>query len=195
MSIVGVNLSMGLPFPMGLVLLKSLTVRAVFAPIPGTWPDLVPLVQAGRLAVADTFTHRMGLSEVLEAYELFDSRADGVLKILLTRTPERPSGSSGVRLTMMRPLRVAELGAGDEPRRRRRRDEPGQRVDDRLVVDPPALEVPPRLVQVALRGEVHLLEAAEAVVELRLGEADARRRERVGRRRGCAARRPWTAGS
>src|SRR5580704_1181254 len=86
-SIVGVNLSMGLPIPMALVLLKSLTVRAVFAPVPGTWPDLVPLVQTGRLAVADTFTHRMGLDEAAKAYELFASRADGVLKILLTPNP------------------------------------------------------------------------------------------------------------
>ena len=82
-SIVGVNLSLALPFPMGLVLLKSLTVRAVFAPIPGTWASLVPLVQSGRLQLAETFTHRMELSRVAEAYELFDSRLDGVLKVLL----------------------------------------------------------------------------------------------------------------
>lgn len=82
-SIVGVNLSMALPFPMGLVFLKSLTVRAVFAPIPGTWPSLVPLVQSGRLQLTDTFTHHMELSQVAEAYELFDSRLDGVLKVLL----------------------------------------------------------------------------------------------------------------
>ena len=62
-SIVGVNLSMELPFPMGLVFLKSLTVRTVFAPVPGTWPALVPLLQSGRLDVAGTFTHRMGLSQ------------------------------------------------------------------------------------------------------------------------------------
>ncbi|HEX3334175.1 MAG TPA: alcohol dehydrogenase catalytic domain-containing protein [Acidimicrobiales bacterium] len=82
-SIVGVNLNLALPFPMGLVFLKSLTVRAVFAPIPGTWPALVPLVQSGRLTLGDTFTHRMELSRVAEAYELFDSRRDGVLKVLL----------------------------------------------------------------------------------------------------------------
>jgi threonine dehydrogenase-like Zn-dependent dehydrogenase len=82
-SIVGVNLSMAMPFPMALVLLKSLTVRAVFAPIPGTWSSLVPLLQSGRLRVADTFTHRMELSRVAEAYDLFDSRRDGVLKVLL----------------------------------------------------------------------------------------------------------------
>jgi len=82
-SIVGVNLSAALPFPMGLVFLKSLTVRTVFAPVPSTWPSLVPLVQSGRLAVSDTFTHRMELSLVAKAYELFDSRTDGVLKVLL----------------------------------------------------------------------------------------------------------------
>jgi alcohol dehydrogenase len=82
-SIVGVNLHMDLPFPMAVVFLKSLTVRAVFAPIPGTWAALVPLVQAGRFALAETFTHHMGLSQAAEAYRLFDSRQDGVLKILL----------------------------------------------------------------------------------------------------------------
>jgi threonine dehydrogenase-like Zn-dependent dehydrogenase len=68
---------------MGLVFLKSLTLRAVFAPIPGTWPALVPLVQSGRFALAETFTHHMGLSQAAEAYRLFDSRGDGVLKVLL----------------------------------------------------------------------------------------------------------------
>jgi alcohol dehydrogenase len=83
-SVVGVNLTMDLPFPMALVLLKSLTVRAVFAPIPGTWRALVPLLQSGRLSgLGETFTHRMSLSQAPEAYELFDSRADGVLKVLL----------------------------------------------------------------------------------------------------------------
>ena len=83
-----VNLTMELPFPMALVLLKSLTLRAVFAPIPGTWPFLVPLVQSGRLTgLGETFTHRMDLNRAPEAYELFDSRADGVLKVLLTPNP------------------------------------------------------------------------------------------------------------
>jgi alcohol dehydrogenase len=87
-SVVGVNLSMDLPFPMGIVFLKSLTLRAVFAPIPGTWSSLVPLLQSGRLAgLGETFTHRMDLSQVSEAYELFDSRSDGVLKVLLTPNP------------------------------------------------------------------------------------------------------------
>jgi threonine dehydrogenase-like Zn-dependent dehydrogenase len=87
-SVVGVNLTMDMPFPMAIVLLKSLTLRAVFAPIPGTWRSLVPLLQSGRLSgLGDTFTHRMSLEQAPEAYELFDSRADGVLKVLLTPNP------------------------------------------------------------------------------------------------------------
>ncbi|HEY1826452.1 MAG TPA: zinc-binding dehydrogenase, partial [Acidimicrobiales bacterium] len=82
-SVVGVNLNLALPFPMALVFLKSLTLRAVFAPIPGTWSALVPLIQAGRFELPETFTHRFGLSQVADAYELFDSRRDGVLKVLL----------------------------------------------------------------------------------------------------------------
>jgi threonine dehydrogenase-like Zn-dependent dehydrogenase len=84
-SIVGVNLSLDLPFPMGIVFLKSLTVRAIFAPVPSTWASLVPLVRSGRFSgLADTFTHRFGLDQVRDAYDLFDSRSDGVLKVLLT---------------------------------------------------------------------------------------------------------------
>jgi alcohol dehydrogenase len=87
-SVVGVNLSMDLAFPMGTVFLKSLTLRAVFAPIPGTWSALVPLLQSGRLpGLGETFTHRMDLARAPEAYELFDSRNDGVLKVLLTPNP------------------------------------------------------------------------------------------------------------
>ena len=82
-SVVGVNLTMDLAFPMGLVFLKSLTLRTIFAPVPSTWSALVPLVQAGRFSLAETFTHHMGLSQAAEAYQLFDSRRDGVLKVLL----------------------------------------------------------------------------------------------------------------
>ncbi len=82
-SVVGVNLTMDLAFPMGLVFLKSLTLRTIFAPVPSTWSALVPLVQAGKFSLAETFTHHMGLSQAAEAYQLFDSRRDGVLKVLL----------------------------------------------------------------------------------------------------------------
>jgi threonine dehydrogenase-like Zn-dependent dehydrogenase len=82
-SVVGVNMSMELPFPMALAFLKQLTLRTTVASIPATWATLVPLLAAGRLRPDEVFTHRMGLSEVAEAYRMFDAHDPGVLKILL----------------------------------------------------------------------------------------------------------------
>lgn len=82
-SVVGVNMNFGLPFPMPIALFKRLTFRVTLASIPATWPELFPLVASGRLHPEDVFTHRMGLSEAAEGYRLFNAREDGVLKVLL----------------------------------------------------------------------------------------------------------------
>jgi threonine dehydrogenase-like Zn-dependent dehydrogenase len=82
-SVVGVNLNLGLPFPMPIALYKRLTFRVTLASIPATWPELFPLVASGRLHPEDVFTHRMGLSEAAEGYRIFNAREDGVLKVLL----------------------------------------------------------------------------------------------------------------
>lgn len=82
-SVIGVNLDMAMPFPMGLAFLRALTVRATMASIPGTWPHLVPLLQSGRLQLDGVFTHRMGLSAAPDAYRIFDGHLDGVLKVML----------------------------------------------------------------------------------------------------------------
>ena len=130
-SVVGVNLTMDLPFPMGLVFLKSLTLRAVFAPIPGTWATLVPLVLAGRFSLAETFTHHMGLSQVSEAYELFDRVPVASSRSSWTRSTRRSETLRlvGRAVAHDRPLRLAQLGrttnhgagGGTRARSRRRR--------------------------------------------------------------------------
>lgn len=74
------------PFPLGLAFLRDLTFRIGLCSIPRTWSQLVPLVQSGRIRPEGLITHRMGLSEAADAYRLFDSRADGVLKIVLDPT-------------------------------------------------------------------------------------------------------------
>lgn len=82
-SVIGANVNLALPIPMPIALMRSLTLRVTLASIPSTWEALVPLVAGGRLHPEDVFTHRMGLSEAPEAYDLFDQRRDGVLKVLL----------------------------------------------------------------------------------------------------------------
>jgi len=85
-SVIGVSMNFALPFPMPLALFKRLTFRVTLAAIPATWQALLPLVASGRLHPEDVFTHRMGLSQAAEAYDLFESRRDGVLKVLLDPT-------------------------------------------------------------------------------------------------------------
>ncbi len=85
-SIVGVNLSMTLPFPMAAALLKNVTVRMTVAAIPSTWRALVALLASGRLRPEGIFTHHLGLSAAADAYRIFDRHEDGVLKVLLDPT-------------------------------------------------------------------------------------------------------------
>jgi len=82
-SVVGVNLNLAFPFPMAVALMRRLTFRVTLASIPSTWDALVPLLESGRLHPEEVFTHRMGLSEAADAYRIFDTHADGVLKVLL----------------------------------------------------------------------------------------------------------------
>ena len=85
-SVVGVNMNLAFPFPMPIALMKRLTFRVTLASIPTTWPALFPLVQSGKLRPEEVFTHRLGLSDAAEAYRIFESREDGVLKVLLDPT-------------------------------------------------------------------------------------------------------------
>jgi len=85
-SVVGVNLDPAFPFPMGLAMARSLTYRIGLCPVPQFWPALVPLVASGRLQPEVVLTHRMGLSEGAAAYDLFDQRRDGVMKVVLDPT-------------------------------------------------------------------------------------------------------------
>ncbi len=82
-SVIGANLTMEYPFPMGLAFLRDLTFRIGLVPVPSLWEALIPIVQSGRIRPEEVFTHRMPLSEVTEAYRVFEAREDGVRKVLL----------------------------------------------------------------------------------------------------------------
>jgi threonine dehydrogenase-like Zn-dependent dehydrogenase len=83
-SVVGVNQNMQFTFPMALAFVKSLTFRIGMCSVQCHWPQLVPLIRGGRLHPERFISHRMPLSEGARAYELFDARADGALKMVLT---------------------------------------------------------------------------------------------------------------
>jgi len=83
-SVVGVHNLNPYPFPALTALLRSLTVRLTTAPVQQTWPELIPLLQNGRLDVEGIFTTRLSLDEAAEGYAAVASRSGEHVKVLLT---------------------------------------------------------------------------------------------------------------
>jgi len=83
-SVIGVNQSRSFDFPMGVSFMKNVTFRIGTCSVPRWWPELIPLIQAGKLKPERHITHVMPLSEGAEAYRLFDAREGGALKMVMT---------------------------------------------------------------------------------------------------------------
>ena len=64
---------------------KSVRLHAGVANVVDSWPALLPLVQTGAVRGEGVFTHRFELKQGPDAYALFDSRADGVVKVMIER--------------------------------------------------------------------------------------------------------------
>jgi alcohol dehydrogenase len=82
-SVIGANLNPAFPFSLGQAFMNRLTFRVSIASVPSTWESLIPLISSGRLHPEEVFTHRMALDQAPEAYRIFDTHDDGVLKVLL----------------------------------------------------------------------------------------------------------------
>ena len=83
-SVVGVNLSPAFQFPMAMAFIKNMTFRIGTCSVQCHWPDLVRLIEAGRLHPERAISHHMPLSQGTDAYRLFDARENGALKMVLT---------------------------------------------------------------------------------------------------------------
>ena len=82
-SVVGAGNSSRFPFPMRRAFFKSITFRIASCSVQRHWPDLIPLVQEGRLKPERFITHEYPLSQGPEAYYQFNSRLNGALKMVL----------------------------------------------------------------------------------------------------------------
>ncbi len=83
-SVIGVNQSMKFEFPMALAFFKNTTFRIGTCSVQCHWNELVPLIRGGRLHPERFISHTLPLEQGSKAYELFDARADGALKMVLT---------------------------------------------------------------------------------------------------------------
>jgi 2-desacetyl-2-hydroxyethyl bacteriochlorophyllide A dehydrogenase len=83
-SVVGVH-DMN-PFPLNALgcLIRSITLRMTTAPVQRTWPELIPLLQSGRLDVDGIFTTTLPLDEAAKGYATAGSRSGDDVKVLLT---------------------------------------------------------------------------------------------------------------
>ncbi len=83
-SVVGVH-DMN-PFPLNALgcLIRSTTLRMTTAPVQRTWPELIPLLQSGRLDVDGIFTTTLPLDEAAKGYDVAGSRSGDSVKVLLT---------------------------------------------------------------------------------------------------------------
>ncbi|BDE14252.1 putative zinc-binding alcohol dehydrogenase [Mycobacterium kiyosense] len=82
-SVVGVHDLQPFPFPALGCLIRSITVRWTTAPVQRTWPELIPLLQSGRLDVEGIFTATLPLADAATAYATAASRSGEDVKILL----------------------------------------------------------------------------------------------------------------
>jgi threonine dehydrogenase-like Zn-dependent dehydrogenase len=80
-SIPGIYYEPELTLPFGDLWLKNVTMHMGVANIQAHMDEVMMLVQAGRLDPSVIVSHRMGLSQAAEAYELFDAKQ--AMKVLL----------------------------------------------------------------------------------------------------------------
>lgn len=83
-SVIGVQQSRRFAFPLERAFAAGLTFRIGTCSVPEEWPALIPLVQAGRLRPERYISHRMDLSQGAAAYETFERRENGALKMVMT---------------------------------------------------------------------------------------------------------------
>jgi len=77
--------------PIGNVLNKGLTLRGNQAVVKRHLPRLIEHIKAGRLKPSEIVTHRFAIDEIPEAYHMFSSKLDGIIKPMIV-----PRGASVV---------------------------------------------------------------------------------------------------
>lgn len=83
LSSIGVHTAPQFPFSPVNAYDKNLTLRCGRCPARHYMQKLLPLVQSKAWPFTDIITHRMPLSQGVEAYHMFDKKLDGCIKVVL----------------------------------------------------------------------------------------------------------------
>lgn len=70
-------------FNLGMIMQKNLTVRSGQIPVQRYWYALLEKVKRGEIDTSKLITHHMALENASEAYQMFNDKIDGVMKVVL----------------------------------------------------------------------------------------------------------------
>jgi len=83
-SVIGVNQTRKFEIDMAMAFFKGLTFTIGTCSMQCFWPELIALIQGGRVRPERFISHQMPLTEGAEAYRLFDAREKRALKMVMT---------------------------------------------------------------------------------------------------------------
>jgi S-(hydroxymethyl)glutathione dehydrogenase/alcohol dehydrogenase len=70
-------------FPLGDLFARNITLKMGQAPVIHYMPHLYSMIQRGEFDPTDIITHRLPLEQAKHAYEIFDAKKDGCIKVVL----------------------------------------------------------------------------------------------------------------
>jgi S-(hydroxymethyl)glutathione dehydrogenase/alcohol dehydrogenase len=70
-------------FPLGDLFSRNITLKMGQAPVIHYMPEIYNLIREGKIDPTDIITHRMPLAEAKRGYELFDTKTDNCIKVVL----------------------------------------------------------------------------------------------------------------
>lgn len=70
-------------FPLGNLYERNITLKMGLTPVIHYMPELYNLINSGQIDPTEIVTHRMPLERAGEAYEMFNNREEGCIKVIL----------------------------------------------------------------------------------------------------------------
>jgi S-(hydroxymethyl)glutathione dehydrogenase / alcohol dehydrogenase len=82
-QVTGVYASRYNAFPFGDFFMRNVNIKTGQAPVVHYMPHLHDLIASGKVDLSDIITHRIPLEEAKHGYEIFDTKMDNCIKVVL----------------------------------------------------------------------------------------------------------------
>ncbi len=78
-------------FPFGDIMNRNINLRTGQAPVIPYMPRLYQMLAENKVDPSDIITHKLPLNQAKHGYEIFDTKTDGCIKVVLKPGTHRPS--------------------------------------------------------------------------------------------------------